>query len=196
MRQRQFAHTLMTCEVLASIELATIADPNLRFISAQEILAKAPERTRNSSHPFRIPCGLSSDVTCVIPDGLFGLEYLQGGKKSYRFFALEIDRATMPVVRSRKDQTSYLAKLLAYRDVLANETHKTHLGLPNLLVLTVTTSDQHKENMVLAFKREIVRSTGFLFKTVEEPTAPLLTICTDSWERSGATGMCIADPTD
>ena len=56
---RQFAHTLMICEILASIELGVRADPNLRFISWQEILAKAPESTRNSPHPFRIPVPLS-----------------------------------------------------------------------------------------------------------------------------------------
>tara|TARA_R110002124_G_scaffold153244_1_gene320213 strand:- start:5542 stop:6456 length:915 start_codon:yes stop_codon:yes gene_type:complete len=192
--QRQFAHTLMTCEVLASIELAAMDDPNLRFISAREILAKAPEQTRNSSHPFRIPRGQSSCVTCVIPDGLFGLQYLHDGKKSYRFFALEVDRATMPVVRSRRDQTSYLAKLLAYRDVLANETHKTHLGLPNLLVLTVTTSEQHKKNIVSALISEVVGSAGFLFKTIEVPAMPSRNILAESWERSGLTALCIANP--
>ena len=193
--QRQFAHTLVTCEVLASIELAANTDPNLRFISAREILTKAPERTRNSSNPFRIPCGRSFDTTCVIPDGLFGLQYLRDGKKSYRFFALEVDRATMPVVRSRKDQTSYLAKLLAYRDALANETYKTHLGLPNLLVLTVTTTVQHKENIMRAFMMNTGGSAGFLFKTVDVPTMPLRTILVDSWERSGLTALCIASPT-
>ncbi len=39
---RQFAHTLMICEILASIELGVRADPNLRFISWTEIFAKAP----------------------------------------------------------------------------------------------------------------------------------------------------------
>src|SRR6185312_5424771 len=52
---RQFPHALMICEILASIELSARADPNLRFISWREILAKAPEHTRRSPHPFRIP---------------------------------------------------------------------------------------------------------------------------------------------
>src|SRR5882724_3778303 len=47
---RQFAHSLMICEILASIELGVRADPNLRFISALEILGKAPESTRSSPH--------------------------------------------------------------------------------------------------------------------------------------------------
>tara|TARA_R110000868_G_scaffold71948_7_gene210094 strand:- start:763 stop:1695 length:933 start_codon:yes stop_codon:yes gene_type:complete len=199
--QRQFAHTLMTCEVLASIELATIADPNLRFISAQEILIKAPERTRNSSHPFRIPCSQPSDVTCVIPDGLFGLEYLHGGKKGYRFFALEVDRATMPVVRSRKDQTSYLAKLLTYRDIIAKETHKSHLGLPNLFVLTVTVSERHKENIMQLFLKETSRSAVFLFKALTEAAAsggvpkPDPQLLHEPWDCIGHSTLCIASST-
>ena len=197
--QRQFAHTLMTCEVLASIELATIADPNLRFISAREILTKAPERTRNSSHPFRIPCGLSSDVTCVIPDGLFGLGYLDSGKKSYRFFALEVDRGTMPVVRSRKDQTSYLAKLLAYREVLSQETHKSNFGLPNLFVLTVTTSEIHLQNMLSVFEHRIGGSTAFLFKPLKEENflggmrKPEPTLLASPWHRVGQPPQGIMD---
>lgn len=195
---RQFAHTLMTCEVLASIELAAMADPNLRFISAREILAKAPERTRNSAYPFRIPCGLSSDATGVIPDALFGLEYLRDGQKSYRFFALEVDRATMPVTRKGRGQTSYLGKLLAYRDVLANETHKTHLGLPNLLVLTVTTSPQHKDNMITTFMGVTGGSTAFLFKARKGAgrlgglARPDMSVLYESWDRAGHLAQDIA----
>ena len=75
-----------------------------------------------------------------MPDGLFGIEYGSGGTKAYRFFALEADRGTMPVVRSGAGQTSYLAKLASYQKIIGSRTFKTHLGLPNLLVLTLTTS--------------------------------------------------------
>jgi hypothetical protein len=111
---RQFAHSRMICEILASIELGVRTHPNLRFVSWSEILAKAPEETRNSPHPFRIPV-LPSQASggdwsvqrgaYIVPDGLFGLEYTIGEKKSYRFFALEADRATMPVARSAVGQT-------------------------------------------------------------------------------------------
>ncbi len=165
---RQFAHTLMACEVLSSIEWAARSDPNLRFISSQEILAKAREATRICPYPFRILCHQSGCVTFVVPDGLFGLEYINDGKKSYRFFALEVDRAMMPVVRANRDQTSYLAKLMAYQEMLAHETHKTHLGLPNFMVLTVTTTERHKDNIMRAFMRETGGSTAFLFRAKME----------------------------
>ena len=196
---RQFAHTLMACEVLASIELAAIADPNLRYISSQEILAKAPEATRNSLHPFRIPCHQSGAVTFIVPDGLFGLEYLSDGKKSYRFFALEVDRATMPVTRTNRDQTSYLAKLLAYRQVLAHQTYKAHLGLPNFFVLTATISEQHQQSTMSALQNETGGSTAFLFKVLRqrgalcEMSKPDLSIPRGPWERVGHPPQRIAN---
>src|SRR5581483_4626806 len=39
---RQFAHELMICDCMASIELGVQSDQNLRFISWQEIIARAP----------------------------------------------------------------------------------------------------------------------------------------------------------
>jgi len=73
-----------------------------------------------------------------VPDGLFGIEYSAHGKKAYRFFALEADRGTLPVARSNASQTSYLGKVTAYREIITHQVHKTHWGIPNLLVLTVT----------------------------------------------------------
>jgi hypothetical protein len=130
--QRQFQHSLMICEALASIELAARAPSALRLIWWPEILERAPEATRSSPAPFRIPLPSGSHLA---PDGLFGIAY--GPSGPYRFFALEADRGTMPVSRTSTHQTSYLAKLAAYREIIGRQAHKTHWGIPNLLVLQV-----------------------------------------------------------
>lgn len=99
---RQFAHELMICDCIASIELGVREDPGLRFISWQEIIGKAPETTRNLSNAFELPVSIShtfsnskgvqrADIK-IVPDALFGLEYTTRGQKTYRFFALEADR--------------------------------------------------------------------------------------------------------
>jgi hypothetical protein len=144
---RQFAHQLMICDCLASVELGVRQNTALRFISWQEILAKAPEVTCSKDNPFAIPITIShtgpgSGVTHtadvkVVPDGLFGLEYARDGQKLYRFFALEADRNTMPIKRANLEQTSYPRKVLAYRMIISRDVHRSHLGLPNLLVLRV-----------------------------------------------------------
>ena len=47
---RHFAHALMICDILASIELGC---KDLRFITWEEILSRAP--CRDFENPFRIP---------------------------------------------------------------------------------------------------------------------------------------------
>lgn len=205
---RQFAHSLMICEALAAIELATVADPNLRFIAWPEILSRAPEAARNSTYPLRLPVP-SSPAVCgktavrkgefVVPDALFGLEYVVRDEKSYRFFALEIDRGTMPIMRSGQGQTSYSGKTLAYRDLVAGGVHKSHLGIPNLLVLTLTTSTVRKQNMMSALPEAVGSNAMFLFKVLEEQgggntgAGVNCTILTAPWERVGHGSLCIAD---
>jgi len=136
---RQFLHSLMICEALASLDLGARANPRLRYIAWPEIFARAPVNTRLASTPFRIPVPSGG---YLVPDGMFGFEYDLGEKKAYRFFALEADRGTMPLVRSDRNQTSLFGKLAAYREIIARQVHKTHLGISTLFVLTITTSQE------------------------------------------------------
>jgi len=84
---RQFSHAVLICACVASVELTTLSESKVRFIPWAEILSRAPDATRSSDAPFRIP---GPNSTALIPDGLFGLEYRAGDRKSYRFFALEV----------------------------------------------------------------------------------------------------------
>jgi len=209
---RQFAHTLMICDCMASIELGVRQDPSLRFISWQEIIAKTPERTRQLDNPFAMPVSIThtlprtgatqrADIKAV-PDGLFGLEYARDASKAYRFYALEADRNTQPVTRSDLHQTSYLRKILAYRQISAQGIHKSHLGLPNLFVLTVTTNEPHMAN-IMSLVKELAhegKSRLFLFKTMSslgdfnkapEPGGNMLT---NPWQRVGYEAFRIDRP--
>ncbi len=209
---RQFAHQLMICDCLASIELGVRQDPNLRFISWQEIIVKAPEKTRNVDNPFELPVSISytfprtgnthrADIK-IVPDGLFGLEYMSGGQKTYRFFALEADRNTLPVKRSDLYQTSYLKKILGYRQIVILDIYKSHLGLPNLVVLNVTTNEMHMRH-VMALAQELAhegKSKLFLFKTIsslgdfEKAPAPTPHMLTSPWQRVGYEPFLINTP--
>jgi hypothetical protein len=187
--QRQFLHTLMCCETLASIEIATQATEALRFIPWPEILARAPEATRASPTPYRLPVPSGG---YLVPDGVFGIEYRSEGNKSYRFFSLEADRGTMPVSRFKPGQTSYLGKLSVYDEIIRQQIHKSHWGVPNLLVLTATTS--------AARISEIVAKLGtsnpvFLFKAAEERslTVPVPELLTSPWQRAGHAPLSIAE---
>jgi hypothetical protein len=187
---RQFAHSLLICECLASIELATRTRSDLRFIPWGEILARAPERTRASAIPFRVPVAEGA----VIPDGIFGLEYRTGNRKAYRFFALELDRGTMPIVRTNERQTSLVGKLTAYRTAIARGAHRAHLGIPNLLVLTVTT-DAPRLRAALGKFGEAGSQPAFLFAAVEPDrlNRPVANLLLEPWERPGLPPLAIAE---
>ena len=188
---RQFAHSLMICEVLASIELAALGMPNLRFVPLPEILAKAPEATRTATFPLRIPLG-PGDGGHVVPDALFGLEYVSGARFSYRFFALEADRGTMPVNRIDSRQTSLAGKIIAYRQVLMRRLHRSHLGLPNLLVLLATASPARLDN-IASVLGQAGGEAAFLFTdtTPQSLVRPCPGLLTAPWHRAGVSALRI-----
>jgi hypothetical protein len=188
---RQFLHALMICEVLASIELGTRELDRLRFIGWPEILARAPEDTHGSPMPLRLPLPTGG---YLVPDGVFGIEYRASHAKSYRFFALEADRGTMPVARSNPKQTSYMGKLAAYGRIINGGVPKTHWGVPNLLVLTVTLGESRLAQM-LRLAGEGGGSPAFLFKAVSEPglTRPLPELLAEPWMRGAIAPLCIGE---
>jgi hypothetical protein len=183
---RQFPHALMICQILASIEIATRLRPGLRFISWPEMLAKAPAETRDSAAPFRLPPTAASKE--IVPDGLFGIEYFSNGSKAYRFFAVEADRGTMPIIRSNQDQTSCLGKLTAYRRFLSAHGQRTHLGVPTLLVLMVTTDGGRLGEILARLAHSPEVTSVFLFKATEssELSFPTTKLLFEGWERIGA----------
>jgi len=130
----------------------------------------------------------------LAPDGVFGIEYRTSGAKTYRFFALEADRGTMPIARTDPNQTSYLGKLAAYGEVIARQVHKTHWGIPNLLLITLTTSAARCSGVVTKLG---TGSAVFLFKAVDETAlrkpAPALLI--EPWARAGDPALRIDSTT-
>jgi hypothetical protein len=88
-----FAHSVMICEALASIELGMKDKPGLRFIPWQEIHKRMPEKTRASKLSHCLPVTVSHRIAgkehhtskALMPDAVFGIEIAGAGA---RFFAL------------------------------------------------------------------------------------------------------------
>ena len=154
---RQFIeHTLLTADVMVAAECAARNRGDIKLMSVQQVLAVAPETTRNALNPFKLKARASHagkllDVS-VIPDAVFGLDFTSERKRKY--FFLEADRATMPIARSDFGQTSYVRKLITY---LAgggkSNAFGAHFGIGNFRVLTVTTSAQRTTAMIDALKQ-------------------------------------------
>jgi hypothetical protein len=199
-----FTHALMTSCVTASIELEC-AKAGHRYISQEEILARAPVSTRTAKQPLAMPSEIShtfkkegstythTSNRPTVPDQLFGIDY--GGKAS--FFALEIDRATEPVFRFNLTQNSYLRKVLCYRAINRSRAYEKMFGIPNLIILNVTTSAAHRDS-ILELVKELTmkpdRSYGIsnlVFQTVTDfaqflKVPPVLAhLWSEPWLRAG-----------
>lgn len=149
-KKHQFIHALMIVDALVAVELSTRTEPDQRFVPVDEILIRAPEKTRQARNPLAAPvtinpCPEFPDLcrpwhTHVIPDALYGIEYLIDGEKRYRFWALECEHQS-PVRRSTAKASSQLRKQAAYNALIKSGGFKTHWGIPNLKLQVVKPKD-------------------------------------------------------
>ena len=151
------AHTLMTADVMVAVIANVRRSIDIRLIAADEI-------SKGRRDPFVLkaqPPNFDRDVT-VIPDAAFGLERLG----TQKFFFLESDRATMPIVRTDPGQTSIARKFSVYlAGGGARNSFGTRLGISNFRVLTVTSSRERMTTMI-ATLRDMTGGAGsrqFLF---------------------------------
>jgi hypothetical protein len=158
-------HTLAVADFMVKMELACRHRTDVALLRQAAVIAEAPERTRVSREPLRLVApGLDNKIgiSSVIADGLFGLAFPDG---TAAYFLLEIDRGSMPVVRSRFDQTSFKRKLKIYWEAWKAGRHVTHFGVNQIRVLTVTESRARLDHMIDAIN-EITEGKGsnfFLF---------------------------------
>ncbi len=180
-------HTYMTACITASIELATLETEHVRYIFQDEILSR-------TGSAFSFPVQVNGTEKHLIPDAIFGLEYTSEGKRYYRFFLVEADRATEPGKTRNFDRKSYGRTIMQYREFVGKGMYKEALGLSaGLLVLNVTTSEVRHRNL-LELTKELSESSGnnyLLFQYAPEfgryfrPPGILHDLFTTSWERAG-----------
>lgn len=174
-----FRHALLSCEVVASIELAIRETEGVRFVPWREIQAR-------SGSALSLAARVNGSPVTIIPDALFGIEYRVNGAAAYRFFALEVERCNS-IERGNLAQTSWMKKILAYRDIAARKTYAA-LCIPNLMILAVSTSQVHLKHM----HKAVLDATGgqgssiFLFRSIQDgSTRPMPELFTHPWERAG-----------
>ena len=150
-------HALEVAEVMVGVELACRRH-DIAFVSPEEVLVSAPERTRLLRRPFRWHVTVRSDGQVhelgIEPDMVFGLRLArQRGAPRELFFFLEADRGTMPVSRKSLQQTSVLRKILVYRETWSRRVHEKHFGIPNFRVLVVTPTEARAARLVKVSRR-------------------------------------------
>ncbi len=150
----QFEHAVMIVDALFTVELMTRTTSGQRFVPVDEILDRAPEATRLAPNPLAVPVTLQpcpelpnlkrSWHTHIIPDGLYGIEYLADGEKRYRFWALECERTT-PARRSNHRLSSVARKRAAYDALITSKAYRDHWGIPNLKLHLVEASKTERD---------------------------------------------------
>jgi hypothetical protein len=198
-----FRHELMVCLIMASFELAARRH-GIDLLSWKDVLANAPESTRDAETPFAIPMsfayrGRTHDKP-LRPDGRpFGLKL----RRTFWFAGIEADRHYEPLhptdLNSR--HSSILGKFLQYRHMVRERIFQSHFGMSNVFVPIVTVNLQHMQNMIdLALS--ISDGHGFkwmLFKTVpdfaslEKTIQPDIDLIAQPWLRAGNPPLCLLD---
>lgn len=187
---KNFAHSMMICDAMASLELG-VRGSDCTLISWQEIIARCTD-----PKPMKLPCSLrhtfpngktDSLDTFMIPDGLFGVRY-PDGKAS--FFALEAEHYN-PIEPTNLDRASFFKKLLAYRDIVKTGVYKRQLNIPNLRVLVVAPTEERVSHMIQLTERIAGSSNLFLFHHVPiqeellKAPPPFPELFTAEWLRAG-----------
>lgn len=147
-RSGPWQHSLMVSCVTASIELACNERDDINYIPQSKILARAEASLR---WPTRI-CEPDTGATYekdLLPDAVFGLEYLTAVGLRYRFYALEADRATEPLRSAEIHRKSFFRHLLQYEAYIEGAGYRDHLKLTApMMVLNVTTSEERVQRML------------------------------------------------
>jgi hypothetical protein len=199
---RNFAHELMVCRIMASIELGTLRSRSLRLITWAEILShpKTPQALKDAQRPTYIPVSImhggQACTTEVSADGTpFGIERVDdNGTLLYFFFpGVEADTGTEPIESHDPERSSIYKKFVAYRAVAEQRIYSSHFGFPNFFVPLVATSEPRMRSMMRCLERIVGKkgSAMFLFKTFpalsafEKPPAPTGHMLIEPWERVG-----------
>jgi hypothetical protein len=194
-------HNYMVAAITASIELATLHWPNINYIPQHAVLERAKTDLRFPVS-IQIPRTRKKREVDLIPDALFGLEYICNGTKTYRFFAVEADRGTEPTRASRFNRKSHLRSFLQYREYVGQKLYKEHLGLKSGLMVLNVTKDQVTHNRMMGMADELFErgNSYMLFSYVDaftgyfKPVAPIADLLSSHWSRAGLPDFRIDQP--
>lgn len=187
-RSGPWQHSLMVSCITASIELACNERDDINYIPQSKILARAEASLRWPTEICDPETGATYEKD-LLPDAVFGLEYLTSEGKRYRFYALEADRATEPLRSTEIHRTSFLRHLMQYEDYIEGGGYRDHLNLTApMMVLNVTTSEERQTRMMTLVQEMFPESNSYqvfqvwdAFGPVFRPPTPNHSLLLDPW---------------
>lgn len=163
-------HALAVSDFLVSAEVACreFAEDGLTYLPFEHVLRSSPLATQGERMPGAWPVELryggTRKTSYVQPDGIFGFQL----SNMTKFYMLEVDNGTMPVVRKTPQQTSLLRKLLAYGETHRAEIHKDRFGMGNMRALFVVPSAERRETLKRAFRERVPGVSPQLFLAIDQ----------------------------
>jgi hypothetical protein len=187
----QLEHALEITDFIVRHEAACRGSEFLELVSFEDLLAGAPEATRRQSSPDAWRVNVRHEgarhTLSIRPDAIFAIRHRElaaRGKPASKFFFLEADRGTMPIMRPRLYQTSIFRKFLAYAETFRAGAHKAHFGMDNMRVLFVVKNRARLENMIEALSEHAAQVASprlFLFADRETLLAQTGSIFEHEW---------------
>ncbi len=148
-----FPHELMVNFVRGLIEISINANPQLRLITFEELLAhpNCPSTTREMKRPETLPLSKGEITADWKP---FGIERTlpDGSKRRVFCPGFEADCGTEAIQRTVLKGSSIYKKLIDYNEVIEGRIHERHFGVHSFLVPFVTTSKVRMHNMIAKTK--------------------------------------------
>ena len=205
---RSVAHALMIADLMVSIEISCRAHGGIALIDASEIAAHSPRATRALDNPYNIPAraryihpdtGQRHNVsTGVVPDKVFGLRNLEA--RTVQYFLFEADTGSVSLTGKDPKRHTVLRRISAYMQIARNGTHVSHFGIPEFVVLFLTSSGDRANRMraIVDHLTDGAGSPRFLFRShprLTHPTKsfrPLDHSLFLPWKRSGRLNISLS----
>lgn len=118
-------------------EIETLQDPNVNYISGWQILERAGLSTTRYPTTFNDPYTGKRITKDLIPDAIYGLEFVKPDGLYYRFHCVEVDRGTEPKTSRNMERKSLERMRLQYEDYIGNGKYKEHLGMTAPMMVEV-----------------------------------------------------------
>ena len=141
---KNFAHSMMICDALASIEIGA-GQNDCAFIPLDAILERAEH-----DNPLKLPCRIKGQPASLVPDGLFGIRYASG---NVWFYVLEAEHYNPVWPTNNLKRASFRKKCYAYNDIAMQRPYRKQLAIPNLRYLFLFPSQTRAENAAGHFQR-------------------------------------------
>lgn len=132
-------HGRGVAQTTAHAELETLDDPKINYIAGWQILERAGLTNLKYPTTFTDPYTKRRVKKDLIPDAIYGLEFVRDDGLYYRFHCVEYDRSTEPKTSPNMERKSQERMRLQYEDYIGRGKYKQHLGVSaGMVCVTVT----------------------------------------------------------